>query len=227
VEKVIIPPLNNGDRLTLLEFERRYEAYPDIKKAELIEGVVYILSSPIRVERHSEFHIWVVGWLFDYMITTPGVKIGEYGIIHFDSDNRAQPDAFLRIEEKLGGKSRLVDEEYFEGAPELIVEVAATTASYNLHDKLSVYTSHGVQELLVFIAHEREVRWHVLRDGRYELLAANERGILRSEVFPGLWLQPEHFWKGDGAALLAVLQEGLASPEHADFVNRLQQAITP
>ena len=178
--QVAVPPLNNGDRLTRPEFERRYAACPDIKKAELIEGVVYILSSPIRVERHSEFHIWVVGWLFNYMIATPGVKIGEYGIIHFDSDNIAQPDAFLWIEEKLGGNSCLIKEEYFEGATELIVEVAATTASYNLHDKLNVYMSHGVQEQLVFIAHEREVRWHVLRDGRYELLAADEQGVLRS-----------------------------------------------
>jgi Uma2 family endonuclease len=222
-----IPPLNNGDRLSRPEFERRYAARPDIKKAELIEGVVYLMPSPVRIGQHSEPHSWIMGWLFNYMVATPGTRLGDNATLLLDLDNETQPDAVLWIDEKLGGRAKVNKDDYLEGVPELVVEVAASTAAYDLHDKLNVYRRNGIQEYLVFVSYEAEVRWHVLRDGRYELLAADERGLLRSEVFPGLWLQPEHFWQGDGAALMAVLQEGLASPEHAAFVNRLQEVITP
>lgn len=219
-----VPPLNNGDRFSRPEFERRYAAQPDIKKAELIEGVVYIMPSPVRIKQHGEPHSWLVGWLFNYMVTTPGTQVADNGTVRLDLDNETQPDAILRIREALGGNSHLADDDYLEGAPELIAEVAASTAAYDLHDKLRAYQRNGVQEYLVFLTYEQEVRWHVLRNGRYEQLAADEQGILRSQVFPGLWLHPTHFWAGDASALIATLQEGIQSPEHASFVDRLQQA---
>lgn len=218
-----IPPLNNGDRLSRAEFERRYEARPDIKKAELIEGVVYIISSPVRLKQHASPHLLVATWIGNYLAATPGVYGGDNATLLLDLDNEPQPDVVIWIDEKLGGRAKVNEDDYLEGAPELIIEVAASTAAYDLHDKLHVYRRNGIQEYLVFVSYEQEVRWHVLRDGRYELLEADEQGVLRSEVFPGLWLQPDHFWNGDGVALTAVLQEGLASPEHAAFVNRLQQ----
>lgn len=38
-------PLENGDRLSRFEFEHRYQAMPELKKAELVEGVVYIKTT--------------------------------------------------------------------------------------------------------------------------------------------------------------------------------------
>jgi Uma2 family endonuclease len=163
----------------------------------------------------------------NYLAATPGVYGGDNATLLLDLDNEPQPDLVLYIDEKRGGRAKINKDDYLEGAPELIVEVAASTAAYDLHDKLKVYRRNGIQEYLVFVTYEAEVRWHVLREGQYELLTADEQGILRSEVFPGLWLHPEHFWNGDGAALTTVLQAGLASPEHAAFVNRLQQALAP
>jgi hypothetical protein len=70
---------------------------------------------------------------------------------------------------------------------------------------------------------DEAVDWFVLRGGRFEPLPLAE-GIYRSEVLPGLWLDPAAVVRGDLARVLQVLQQGLASPEHAAFVARLQQA---
>src|SRR5687767_3807380 len=56
------PPLNSGDHLSRAEFERRYQAHPEIKKAELIEGVVY-LPSPVRHDQHGHPHFNIITWL--------------------------------------------------------------------------------------------------------------------------------------------------------------------
>jgi Uma2 family endonuclease len=144
-----LPPLENGDRLTRREFERRYQARPDIKKAELIEGVVY-MPSPVHFRSHSEPHGWIIGWLVAYCAGTPGVRLGDNATVRLDRDNEVQPDALLRIEPEAGGSSRISEDDYVEGAPELIVEIAATSASYDLHDKLQVYRRNGVREYVVW-----------------------------------------------------------------------------
>lgn len=216
----VTPPLNSGDRLSRAEFERRYTAHPDIKKAELIEGVVYV-SSPISYDKHADPHFNIITWLGVYRAATPGVKGGDNATLRLDLENEPQPDALLRLEPTLGGKSVVTDDDYLEGAPELIVEIAASSASYDLHDKRRAYARNGVQEYLVIQTYEQRLDWFALHDDGYRLLQPDEQGILRSQVFPGLWLQPAAFWSGDLAALLAVLQEGLASPEHAAFVEQL------
>src|SRR5262250_2667499 len=91
-----IPPLENGDRLTRPEFERRYEAMPHLKKAELIEGVVYV-PSPVRYEGHGRQHSAILTWLGVYMASTPGVGAGDNTTVRLDLDNEPQPDALLRL----------------------------------------------------------------------------------------------------------------------------------
>lgn len=218
------PPFETGDHLSRAEFERRYTAYPEIKKAELIEGVVYIMSSPIRYQQHSRPHGMTVTWLGTYEVATPGVLSGIEPTVRLDSENEVQPDALLRLDPRLGGRSRVAEDGYLEGPPELIVEIAASSAAYDLFEKRRVYQRCGVLEYLVLQVYEQRVDWFHLREGVYEALQPDADGLWRSELFPGLLLQPEAIWADDLAGLLAVLQTGLATPEHAEFVARLQAA---
>ncbi len=221
-EMVGPPPLQSGDRLSRAEFERRYQAHPEIKIAELIEGVVY-MPSPVRHTQHSQPHARIVTWLGVYVAATPGTDTGDNATVRLDFENEPQPDALLRLGPTVGGQSSITDDDYLEGPPELVVEIAASSASYDMHDKRRVYARNGVPEYLVVQMYEKRVDWFVLREGVYETLEPDEDGIIRSEVFSGLWLQPAALWPGDLATMLAVLQEGLASAEHAAFVETLKE----
>ena len=216
-------PLQNGDRLTREEFERRYEAMPHLKKAELIEGVVYV-PSPVNYTDHGKPHMHLITLLGVYEASTPGVEGGDNTTVRLDLDNEPQPDAFLRIAPGRGGQSRTGEEGYVEGAPELAAEVAASSASYDLHAKLHVYRRAGVREYLILRVLDQEVDWFCLRGGQFQKMAPDAQGILRSEVFPGLWLDPAALLRGDLAGVLAVLDQGVQSPEHAAFVERLRKS---
>ena len=218
--KGAIPLLENGDRLTRAEFERRYDAMPDLKKAELIEGEVY-MPSPVRQRRHSHPHTRLVTWLGNYETDTPGVEAGDNGSIHLDLDNMPQPDAFLIRQPEYGGRVRISADDYIEGAPELVGEIASSSVSYDLGRKRDAYRRNGVLEYIVWRVLEGQVDWYLNREGRFELISPPPDGILRSEVFPGLWLDAAALIRGDGVAVRAALQRGLDSPEHADFVARL------
>ncbi len=215
-----IPQLHQGDHLTATEFERRYNAMPEIWKAELVEGVVH-MPSPVRHEEHGAPHFNVVGWLALYKAWTPGLDGGDNSTLHLDMDNMPQPDAFLRILPDFGGHSKISTDGYVVDAPELIAEVAASSVSYDLHDKFNAYRRNGVQEYLVWRVEEVEIDWFKLVEGRYDRLAPAADGIYRSEVFPGLWLDAAGLLENDLAKVLQVLQAGIASPEHAEFVKRL------
>ncbi len=217
-----IPPLENGDRLTRAEFERRYDAMPGLKKAELIEGEVF-MPSPVRFERHSHPHNQLGTWLGIYEIDTPGVEAGDNGTVRLDMDNEPQPDGLLIIRPDHGGVVRISDDDYIEGAPELVVEVASSSVSYDLGRKLNAYRRNGVREYLVWRVRDRQVDWLVNRDGQFVPLAPAADGVLRSVVFPGLWLDPSALVQGDKRAVKAVLEQGLNSPEHAEFVARLER----
>lgn len=143
----IILPLEAGDRLSRPEFERRYQAAPHINKAELIEGVVY-MPSLVRAKSHSQPHGLLITWLGVYNAATPGVGLHDNPTVRLDLDNEPQPDALLRIE--TSGQSHISEDDYIEGAPELIAEVAASSAAYDLHDKKRAYRRNGVQEYLVW-----------------------------------------------------------------------------
>jgi Uma2 family endonuclease len=212
-----IPRLVAGDRLTRDEFERRYAAMPRCKKAELIEGVVY-MPSPVSAVRHGNPHALLVGWLVCYQRSTPAVSCAVNATLRLDLENEPQPDVSLRLLPERGGASRLGPEGYIEGPPELVIEVAASSASYDLHDKLGVYRRSAVREYLVLRVDDAEVDWFVLEAGRYVPVRVDENGVLRSRVFPGLRLDVPALLRGDLPALLACLERGLASDEHARFV---------
>ena len=217
----IVPPLENGDRLTRAEFERRYQATPERQKAELIEGVVY-LASPVRWTRHSKPTFLLATWLGVYEANTPGTEGGDNGTVRLDMENEPQPDVFLRISPDRGGQSGTSNDDYVEGAPELVVEVAGSSASIDLHDKLDAYHRNRVREYIVWRVPDRELIWLIWREERYERLIPDTSGAIASEVFPGLWLDVAALLQGDLAKVLAVLQQGLIGPEHSAFVERLQ-----
>ena len=206
-----IPPLESGDRLTRPEFERRYHAMPQVKKAELIEGLVY-MASPLRAKAHGKPHARIMPWLGTYEAATPGVEVLDNPTVRLDTDNEPQPDALLRIEQD--GQSMISDDDYVEGAPELIVEIAASSASLDLGAKLHVYRRNQVQEYLVWRVYDGEFDWFQLQEGQYIQLDADEQDILRSKLFPGLWLDRTALLNGELATALKVLQQGLNSPEH-------------
>jgi len=220
VPPLTLPPLENGDRLSRNEFEQRYTAMPELKKAELIEGVVYV-ASPLRAKSHGEPHAAIMTWLGVYKAVTPGVAVADNTTVRLDADNEPQPDALLRLER--GGQSCLSDDDYIEGAPELIVEIAASSASYDLHEKRTAYRRNQVQEYLVWRVYDNQLDWFQLREGKYVQLQTNPDGILCSQVFPGLWLDKTVLLSGNLAGMLAVLQVGLAAPDHQVFVEQLME----
>ena len=111
-DETSVPPLNNGDRLTRAEFERIYSAHPEIKKAELIEGVVY-MPSPARFREHGEPLFDAIGWLSMYKVSTPGVRAGDKATLRLDFENEPQPDVVLRLPAELGGSSRIGEDGLF------------------------------------------------------------------------------------------------------------------
>ena len=218
-----VPPLEPGDRLTRAEFERRYQAMPQLRKAELIEGVVY-MPSPVRLRLHSRPHLHMATWLGAYEARTPGVLAADNSTVRLDLDNEPQPDLLLLIDPALGGQARVSDDDYVEGAPELVAEIASSSASYDLNVKLNVYRRNGVREYVVWRVLDREIDWFILRGEQYERLRLS--GTLKSEVFPGLWLEPGAMMGGELAGVLDTLQQGFASHAHTAFVDRLRASAT-
>ena len=216
------PHLESGDRLRRAEYERRYQAMPWVKKAELIEGVVY-MGSPVRHRSHSKPHGMIIGWLAQYIVATPGTDLGDNATVRLDLDNEPQPDALLRIEPEVGGHSRVSEDDYIEGPPELVIEIAASSASYDLHDKLHAYRRNMVQEYLVWRIYDERIDWWRLDEGEYQPLIADGNGIIHSQVFPGLALYTPALLKGDLGAVLATLQSTLSIEEHTAFVARLAE----
>jgi Uma2 family endonuclease len=215
-----ILPMENGDRLTRDEFERRYETMPHLKKAELIEGVVYVPAA-LRYRKHGKPHSNIMLWLTTYEASTPGVETADNTTVRLDLDNEPQPDALLRIDEAYGGQSSISEDDYVEGAPELIVEIAASSASYDLHDKREAYRRNGVQEYLVWRVVDRAFDWFSLQSGEYVLLEPDSEGVIRSLIFPGLDLQIEALLAGNLAQVLVILQQGMGSDRHQNFIAQL------
>jgi Uma2 family endonuclease len=211
------PPLEPGDRLSRREFERRYEAMPNLKKAELIEGVVH-MPSPVHHASHSKPHAQLLVWLGTYSAATPGVDLDDNVTVRLDQINEVQPDALLRLET---GQSRISADDYIEGAPELVAEIASSSAAIDLHRKLHVYLRSGVQEYLVWRTLDEQLDWFELRESEYVPLEPDAAGVSRSRVFPGLWLHINALLDGKLSEVLTTLQLGLQSPEHADFLTRL------
>jgi Uma2 family endonuclease len=218
-----IPPLQPGDRLSRDEFERRYHAMPGVKKAELIEGEVY-MASPVSYQNHVKQDIHLGGLLFLYSSQTPGVSSGNNATILLDSGNEPQPDQVLFIEPANGGRITINGDGYIDGSPELVVEISGTTAGIDMGKKREVYRRNDVKEYIVWRVYDDEIDWFALQGEEWITLSPVE-GILKSNVFPGLWLNLQALFADDKKASIATLNQGLASPEHAEFVTRLSQAL--
>jgi hypothetical protein len=214
-----VPPLVEGERLTRDEFERRYSAMPEVKKAELIDGVVH-MPSPVSMIAHGEPHAHILGWLTFYRAFTSGVRVGDNSTVRLDMENEPQPDCLLLIDPARGGQTVFTDG-YVTGGPELAGEVAASSRSIDRGAKLRAYRRNGVREYLLWRVEESAIDWFILRGEEYEELAPGADGIHRSEAFPGLWLDVAALLAADLPRVFAVVQAGLASPEHAAFVAKL------
>jgi Uma2 family endonuclease len=213
-----VEPLENGMRLSASAFLRRYEAMPELKKAELIQGMVY-MGSPVRVDKHGRPDALLQTWLGVYAAATPGVEHATNATVRLGPDDVLQPDGFLRILRKSGGRSELDSKGYLDGAPELAVEIAASSASIDLHEKRDSYRKFGVREYVAWRTQENKLDWWTLQNDEFIRLEADAQGVLRSHVFPGLWLDLGAALKFDGSKLLATLQGGLATPDHAGFLK--------
>lgn len=214
------PILHPGDNLSQAEFERRYTAMPHLKKAELIEGVVF-MASPVRHLQHGAPHGVLAGWLARYRAHTPGLLFGIDASLRLDLDNEPQPDLLLALPKQAGGGLRLAADGVLVGAPELVVEVAASSSSCDLHQKLHVYRRNGVREYLVWRTEDAALDWFVLVHGTYVALRPDAAGWLRSGQFPGLWLPVAAALQQDLAALHGAVDLGCATAEHRAFAAAL------
>jgi Uma2 family endonuclease len=159
-------------------------------------------------------------WLGNYATATPGLEIADNTTVRLDFDNEVQPDALLRLGESVGGNSRISEDDYVEGAPELIAEIAGSSVSYDVHDKLQVYRRNGVREYLVWLVQDQELHWYVWEQGTYRQQQPDESGILKSPFFPGLWLDVSALLEGQMQQVLAVLNSGMNSGQYQEFVEQ-------
>ena len=220
-----LPPLENGDRLDQQTFHARYEAMPSDVRAELIGGTVY-MASPQRKD-HARLQAILAWWLGEYGTATPGTDVLVNSTTILGHESEPEPDACLLILPEHGGQTREDENGYLTGAPELTAEVSWVTESIDLHGKKRDYERAGICEYIVAALRQRHVYWFVRRRGKFRDLAPGKDGVIRSEIFPGLWLAPDALLRRDRKRLLAVLRQGLASPEHAAFVAKLGKLAGP
>jgi Putative restriction endonuclease len=215
-----IPPLVDGDKLSRTEFLRRWEAMPNVKRAELIGGVVH-MPSPLSWE-HGDIEQLVGTWLGNYRASTPGCTGANSATWLMEDEDTPQPDISLCLLPEKGGQSRR-EGKFITGTPEFLAEVSLSSGPYDLTTKRELYRANRVKEHMVALVNEREVRWFRLVEDEFEPLPPAADGIYRSEVFPGLWLDVKALFESDFAGVLAVLNRGLQSPEHAAFVTKLSR----
>jgi Uma2 family endonuclease len=211
------PPLRDGDRLSQPEFHRRYLATPEGFKAELVEGIVHIMASPVGT-RHGGFHIRMGGLFVLYQSATPGVEAADNTTLILGPHSEPQPDLHLRLAAVHGGRTR-EHEGILAGPPELAAEVSDSTRALDLGAKRRDYDRAGILEYLVLLVREGELR--AFGPGGTEI-PNDDDGIYRSKVFPGLWIDAAAIVAGDLRRAIRVLNKGLKSPEHAAFVRRLK-----
>ncbi len=214
-----VPPLREGDRLDRAEFRRRYEAMPEVR-AELIDGIV-CMASPVRFKKHSKPHRKLSYWLERYEESTPGTDGGLDPTVELGIKDEYQPDAIQRILPECGGQTWDTDDGYIGGAPELCAEISASSASRDSGKKKNKYRDFGVPEVLIWLVEKEKIEWWRLEGGEYVAIEPDADGILKSRVFPGLWLDPAAMLAMNSKRVREILERGLNSPEHAGFVEKL------
>jgi Uma2 family endonuclease len=218
-----LPPFANGDVLTRADFERRSRTQPGRMKVELLDGEVHVTEAPRRT--HSAAHGIFATWLGDYSAATPGTEFDLSPTLRLDETSQPEPDAVLCVTPEAGGLASEDAEGYFNGPVELVAEVAASSAAIDLHKKKKIYLRNAIPEYVVYAVHEAQVFWFALEGGAYVAIEPDGRGIARSRVFPGLWLDMAALARGDGARVLSVLQRGLATKAHALFARELAKRL--
>jgi Uma2 family endonuclease len=216
-----IPALENGDHLDQPTFHERYLAMPPKFRAELVEGVVFV-PSPLKMN-HGEHHALAVTWLTTYRIATPGTRSSDNPTVILGPESEPQPDAVLLIERTYGGRAEIDEDDYIDGSPELILEVASSSEAYDMHEKLRDYERAGVLEYVVLLLREGSVRWFVLENEKYREWPISDDGLFRSRGFPGLWLDAEALLEVNGQRVLDALHRGLQDSSHALFVAELSR----
>jgi Uma2 family endonuclease len=199
-----MPALENGDHLHVAEFLRRYEAASEVKKAQLIEGTVQ-MPSPVRADLHGKPDNLIQGWLFTFTLLHPELEAYTNVTLLLDSENAPQPDAILCSAPQRGGRVWLNEKGYLCGAPELVCEIAASSASIDLHEKHRAYCRAGVSEYLVWLTVEKKVIWYVQQDSEFVSLKPDAKGRISSRVFPGLVLDTKALLRLDRAAVIEAL----------------------
>lgn len=218
------PPLKleAGDLLGQPEFHERYSAMRANFQAELIEGTV-IVPSPVSFG-HSYFHLNLNLWLGSYCVDTPRTICLDNATFILGKNSEPQPDIALILDQTCGGQTSINEDGFAVGAPELVVEVATSSASYDLHGKFRDYQRAGVKDYVVVLTHNQEIRWFTRHDQALQPVSADNDGIFRSQVFPGLWLHRDALLLRDMKQVINTLQQGLADPSHTAFVDQLAQA---
>lgn len=214
-----VPPLVSGDRLSRAEFERRYWLHPEIKKAELIERRVYV-ASPLY-HGHGRPHLNVSTFIGTYVLKTEGLIANDNTSIRLDGDNEIQPDTAVYIAPEYGGKTLLPEDDFIEGAPEFVIEVARSSASYDLFDKKRVYQRNGMPGYVVLSVYDKRTHWFELIDGVYAEIQPDENGIFKSNVLPGFWFDGLAYWREDWKQVFKALDEGMNSAEYHQFQQQL------
>jgi Uma2 family endonuclease len=222
IQNETVPPLEAGDHLDQKTFHERYEAMPEGFRAELIGGKVYV-PSPLKY-RHGRHHSLVMGWLNVFEAATPGVEVLDGTTVILGDESEPQPDAMVIISPRAGGQTHLDEDDYVTGPPELVVEVASSSESYDLYEKKRDYEQLGVREYLVVVVRSQTIRWFARRGEPFVEFETSD-AIYRSELLPGLWLDPQALFAKDAKKLLATLSRGLATQEHEAFVQLLNQRM--
>jgi Uma2 family endonuclease len=217
------PPLENGDRLTLREFIRRYEAMPHVKKAELIGGTVF-MGAAVRLNYHGRPHGWLGNIVTTYAMRT-GLDFADNATVELDPDNAPQPDLFIYLPSEAGGRAHENEHGYLEGPPDFIAEIAASSASLDLNGKLRSYENAGVREYVVWRVLDDAFNWFEWQAGKYIAVAADQSGIFRSRVLPGLWVDAPALLARDAQRLWATLDAGMATQEYRDFAAKMKGVL--
>ena len=233
-EAEAVAELHTGACLTQPVFHALYERTPPGFTAELVEGVVFVASPLSR--RHGVPHFKFGGMLSIYDDHTPGIEGGDNVSVVLTGTGESQPDLYLRVRRDHGGRSRTFsvedgvrtesddDGDYLTTGPEFVLEVAKSSRTLDLNGKRRDYRVGGVLEYVVADVNRRETHWFDFSSGSDAPVPIPADGIVRCRSMPGLWLNGPALFDRRGKAAHDTLLTGLATPEHAAFVQKLAAA---
>jgi len=195
-----VHPLENGDHLTASEFLRRLENMPELKKAELIQGIVY-MASAVGFTHHAEPDGVIQGWLSFYASKSKDVRHATNSTLRLSPDDVVQPDGLLVKTDTV----QFDEKGYLSGPVEFVAEIEASSASIVAREKLDTYRRSGVKEYLLWRTRDSVIEWWHLEDDDYLLLEPDQAGNIQSREFPGLALNVEPALNLDSAGVLSAL----------------------